>query len=269
MKKKLLLATIIAGTVISMTGCSNPFAKKTAETEPPLETQPQTEYSLLETENNYYEETDYAYTETEAVDTEDYSQSDQTIYNQANSETNQYHKKDDTFEVAITDSVTQKTVYANFTVDAMYSGTEADTAVSQYNSESTDLEIDTPTDGTEYKVIDFTLDTTGKDAPVTVSTDLICNVIGVNGISASDKTLYYNGATYTGGTVIYAKTETLAPGSTAHGSIVFCVPKGCTAYGIELGDNETVLVPENDTLVDQMNAQTSTDDVDMNTVYLD
>lgn len=265
MKKKLVLATIIVGTVISLTGCNNPLAKK--ETEAPLETQAQTEFTQLETEDNYYDETEYAYTET--ADTEDYSQSDQAIYNQANAETNKYRKKGDKFEVAITDPVTQKTVYADFTADNVLSGAEADAAIDEYNKNSTDLEVDTPTDGTEYKVIDFTLDTTGKDAPVSVSSDLAAAITGINGIDSMDKTLYYNGSTYTGGTVIYSKTETLTPGSTVHGSIIYCIPKGCTAYGIELGDNETVLVPENDTLVDQMNTQSSTEDVDMDTVYLD
>ena len=260
MKRKLFLATIIAGTMISLTGCNNPFAKKTVETEATLETQAvaQTEYSTLETEDSYYDETEYAYA-TEALDTEDYSQSDQTIYDQAYAEMSKYHKKSDTFEVAITDPSSQQTDYANFTVDAMYSGSEADAIIEQYNNASTDLEIDTPTDGTEYKVIEYTLDTTGKEAPVTVTTDLACSVVGVNGTDGTDKTLYYNGSTYTGGSVIYSKKETLASGSSAHGTIIFCVPKGCTAYGIELGDNEAVLVPENDTLVDQMNSQTSTE----------
>ena len=122
MKKKLVLATIIVGTVISLTGCNNPLAKK--ETEAPLETQAQTEFTPLETEDNYYDETEYAYTET--ADTEDSSQSDQAIYNQANAETNKYRKKGDKFEVAITDPVTQKTVYADFTADNVLSGAEAD-----------------------------------------------------------------------------------------------------------------------------------------------
>ena len=263
MKRSIVVAFIGVAATLSLTGCGlfnkdDPTSETTTiQLQTETETQTASNFDVYDDTNSYYEEDN---------STEEF-QADSSVYTEAMSM--QYYSMSDTISVALTEPTTQENVSANFSITHLYSGADADQVIDDYNKNTSgSYEISDPTDGTEYKVIDFTLYSPEFNT-ASVSSDLACSVVGINADTPDDAILHFNNQNYSGGSVIFTKSATLQPNTTITGQLVYCVPTGCTSYGLQLGDNESIVIPEDASLVATLNNAVSSTNYDVSGAYLD
>ena len=238
MKRKIILAMLMAMSLAALTGCS--VKQKNSETEASTSGY-QMETVETPTEGDYFDDTsttglhDDTTTSTDATETYEtdlvYDEEiDSSVSNTVQSQ----------MTLAIGSTINTSVMDANgnsytasITPMSLHSAADTISEINEYNAASAEDNIVIDTNTYDYRILEYTIsNTVGISTPI--EAELPCKVVG-NNTDTSDTLLHYNGGNYEGGTVYYLSDDKVQDNKLSTMKVLFCVPKGCTDYALQLG----------------------------------
>lgn len=145
----------------------------------------------------------------------------------------------ETYSVGETSNVGFNSVICNLTVDSILRDEDAITVVSLYNSLHEDDAIaDTPSEGFEYCVVEYTLDLKNTEGISKVPANV---PFRVKGNCETDGAIEVGGKRYTNFGYKYYNSgdTTVSSGEVITNKIIFVIPSECETFSIELGEKES------------------------------
>ena len=185
------------------------------------------------------ENNDDYYDETDAVNPEGSERQEETdlgdvsVTNTIKGNPGLYYRVGDSVPVLY--SVDGMVYNATAVIESFETGDLAEAKVLAFNSNSKDTVIDELNEEYEYGELTYTLTLLDSGVVAPISSQLDCRVVGLdsNGSSA----LNFNGAEYQTGSIYYVESSDIASGDTTRNTAIFCIPRGCTEFGLSLGNS--------------------------------
>lgn len=236
MKKRLVLSLLMFAVSFSIGGCGL-ISRKGNETETSTVESTESEANVVDsTEDDFYEE-DLSPDDAGDPETSDTDLGDKSVGAAASPATGSLYHLGDAVPVLFSEN--GKNHSGTATINSFVTAEAAQSIVDQFNL-SHDDQIDTLAEDLEYGVLTYRFSLLDSDVIAPIDSKLKCKVVGISETGEAEQ-LKYGDKVYETGNVYYTEAADVAFGSEVINTVIFAVPKGCTSFGIVLGDGTSII----------------------------